>query len=342
MIKALATTTVTLLFASLAFANGQNVGSGGDILQCKASPKNPFKGSYVLDYVASYNPAMEMIEQEAEPLKFIWLNLLEKGKEVPEFQRMSESLLYFLRSAQKQIFKKPDYLEDWIWVPQKFGLVDIEDEQLIQQVPDNCMIETPKGFKPNLLQAIIRQENGFTNAIFRYDPASLQALKAQSEFQFSYLLIHEWMRRLIQDTWRLRDAVQFLHSKDFLQAPPKQALLMFQNLLGNASIVPVYQIKPQTLKVYVPANFPSIVPQSFTIMKGMTVKVVISYDEIPYLACGRKLHGTTQLYMDHSECLFEQLLSGNQEFWVSKRLGAEKAKVFTLVELEIPNFHFGP
>jgi hypothetical protein len=329
-----------LFFSASSWAIGQNVGNGGDIIKCTASPSNPFNGNYVLDYVASYDSYSDLIDADPQPLLTIWRNLREKGQHqrTPIFRWLSESLLSFVIQAQGQIFRGTNYAEDNIWILQQFGLVDIDDHQLIQQIPANCMVQTPNGLKPNLTQAVIRQDNGAGKAIYQYDPDVLLDLRTRSNFQFSYLIVHEWLRGSnITDTWRLREAVKLLHTKAFLNASHQDAEIMWNNVSGGG--YPIYRLKLKEEIVQIPAKLEDIVPKTFTTPVGIPIKFTFNFGTLESLGCGASAENAH----NRNSCAYQQTLYGPTEFWISgmSRFSPyQTKKVLTIIESGEPNFNF--
>jgi hypothetical protein len=199
---------------------GQDVGNGGDLIQCRPSTENPFAGTLSLDYVLTYQED----ELSAPPtldasLDRISRLLLEK---VPT---LHESF----RKFRASLFNASNPSFPYLWIPVADGLVNVHDEDLnaAERVPDNCR----DGDLIPLAQAVIRQDPAVTGAgsvvIHKYMANALKKLAAESPLQASFLLVHEWLWNLSDNVHRNRMIDRFLHSAalEAMSAEETQAFL---------------------------------------------------------------------------------------------------------------------
>jgi hypothetical protein len=239
--------SVLLLPMQMAWAGGQAVGNGGDGIRCLPSDQNSFNGLYVLDYIESYNPKLKLIEDKGATLERLWQIIYDKGMQPGGLfddnmilVNLANSLKAFYRDFESQIqVGVPDYLSQITWAPQSFGLLDIQDEDLIQRIPLNCqsVIQNSSITRLKIFQIVVRLEND-SSFFFKYDPRMLKELFETSQFQFSYLIVHEWMREIIGETWNLRDVVNLIHSEQFLNASAQDAVRMLTNSTGKIDFIP--------------------------------------------------------------------------------------------------------
>lgn len=270
------------LFTIQVFATGGDVGNGGDILTCTKSTENIFEGSYVLDYVASYESWTPLISNEDNPLQTIWESLYEKSKVSENFQWMATSLLAFAQSARGQLYRGPDYKNEFIWMSQPFGLIDLKDENLVQIIPKNCMLLQNGVMIPNLVQAVI-QENKPTSLILRYDGA---AIKQLSPMQFSYLIIHEWLRSTLTNTAELRDVNKLFHSKEFITATAQDGIMMIKNLTGKEAVYAPFKRNIPPIKIQFANDIQNIKPEVLTINRGTNAILnIATFPQIEKAVC---------------------------------------------------------
>ncbi|MGE0632672.1 MAG: hypothetical protein AB7O96_09705 [Pseudobdellovibrionaceae bacterium] len=205
-------------------AGGFRVGTGGDIVFCAPFEETSFKGYYLLDYLLTYNhtTANADVIGGDQTLEVITKALENK---IPELGR---SLRKFVTAMQGQIFIAPDYTKNYIWIPQRMGLNDLTDEFLFEKLPKNC-------YKPGhpdqvqIIQAVIREERPHS-VILRYDELQLKELRRQSELQFSFMMVHEWLWHYSANAGIVRDANRYLHSNIFFEQTSGAAELSLRNI----------------------------------------------------------------------------------------------------------------
>lgn len=210
------------LFSAFASA-GQEVGNGGDIIQCRSSAANDLSGYYSLDYLLTYDPKDALIPVSSinQSLDRIQNNFRSK---VPELLPSFEDYRRFLFNS--------DPTRSRLWEPAPFGLVEIRDEDLpvAQTLPANCKL----GDKLQLIQAAIRLFSSYSGAnsgtiIYKYMPEFLGDLSVVSPVQVSFVVIHEWLWDHSFSVDRNRRINRFLHSQAFDRMSRDEILATFRN-----------------------------------------------------------------------------------------------------------------
>lgn len=187
-----------LLIGMLAIASlsvlGKEGGNGGDVFHCvKNSTQNDFEGDYNLDYL--------LTEVENSPARVI------------NFKSVKEYVDYF---GDLLAEKFPDFAIDfndfsktlpieefssfsnrYIWQKGSGALFNIADENMERRPPLNCKFKS---------QAVVKKGN-----IYYYDGSIFNTLPIENAKQFSYLMIHEWLRNYLVDSQTIRLVNSFLH-----------------------------------------------------------------------------------------------------------------------------------
>lgn len=224
-LRMLALLILTMGFSGAARAGGSVVGNGGDILRCKPDSSSPFNGYFLLDYVATFDHSSnnsDIILDDPRPLQTVARVLQQK---VP---KLGSALQSFILDLEAQYLGKPDYLRQHIWIGQRLGLGELSDEYLVQKIPENCYMNFEKR-QLDLTQAVVREERP-TATLYRYDELQVRELKRQSELQFSFLIVHEWLWYYSPNANVVRDVNRFLHSKDFQAKSAVEVFRILQNL----------------------------------------------------------------------------------------------------------------
>lgn len=326
----------TVLFNCQSFAAvGGDVGNGGDLIKCFLSDSNKFNGTYVLDYVINYDGWTESIEGDANPIETIWKSLRVKAKTNENFRWMAESLLQFYQSAQHQLYRGPDFKNSIIWMPQPFGLIDLKDEALVQAVPPNCKFHEHDQWKPDLRQAVV-QEQKVESVVLRYDANAIRYLPPM---QFSYLMIHEWLRGVLPKTGELRDMNKLLHSKVFTEASSSEAELMIYNLIGKKYIYGPLKIDTTRYTI----RFANLETKVLKMFPGSSQLLNIAYPQVDQLQCA--LQDADDEKPIFGTCSTEHNLHDGSTIWISyyprnSSGGYDKAVVMKLIEAksDAPDF----
>lgn len=197
------------LYSTLTLA-GQDVGNGGDVVDCVASSDSPFQGTYSLDYLVTYQESN--LNQDIVKVASISESLGQLRK------LLSEKLPEYIQSFDEfsKLILNKDILKPRIWEEAPFGLIDIHDENLISLVPTNCRVNNTL----RITQAVVRQTSYFTGVsdeklIYKYVPKIFQKLEKESPLQLSFVLIHEWLWDLSHNVDRNRRLNRFFHSQEF-------------------------------------------------------------------------------------------------------------------------------
>jgi hypothetical protein len=201
-----------VLIGQIAFAGGgQDVGSGGDVVECRPSKDNNLNGTYSLDYVLTYKAS----NQNSDIAKVSSLNesvqrlrKLLKLK-IPELVDSFDSFMFYYKNTT-------DYTAERFWEEASFGLFDIKDEKMVNLTPENC-----RTFGiVRISQAVIRQFPKFpanvNDAItYKFDLPLVESVERKSPLQASFLLVHEWLWDISQDVENNRRINRLLHSTSF-------------------------------------------------------------------------------------------------------------------------------
>jgi len=301
-------------FAGQTFAGkGGDVGNGGDVITCYQSSENPFNGTYVLDYVVNYDGWTESIDQDPNPVETIWKSLRAKSKGNDGFGWMAESLLKFFQSAQQQLYRGPDFKSSIIWMPQPFGLIDLQDEALVQAVPQNCKFRENDQWKPDLRQVVV-QEQKPGSVILRYDGSTIKRL---SPMQFSYLMIHEWLRGALLNTGELRDINKLFHSKVFIEASATDGASMIYNLIGKQFIYGPLKLDQNRYTI----RFADVETKVLKVFPGSSMLLGIVFPPLDNLQCVVKENGDPDpKSIEFDECSTEANLQDGSSIWISYNL----------------------
>jgi hypothetical protein len=182
-------------------AQGGIVDSGGDLVECQPSPRNNLDGHYVLDYLTGLHTQARHYPGEGPSERIIRLL---KEKAAP----LGDSLELFLVTANRQIPGEPDFDQKHIWIPG--DLSEIRDEELVESVPENCLI--PGDRAVNLKQLVARRDRG-DHILHRFDFVLMDKIK-NNPLQMSFILVHEWLWEYAADAQAIRDVNNLLHSTD--------------------------------------------------------------------------------------------------------------------------------
>ncbi|MGZ3744492.1 MAG: right-handed parallel beta-helix repeat-containing protein [Pseudobdellovibrionaceae bacterium] len=209
---------LTLIITPLAHAR-QHVGNGGDAIYCNASPLNQLHGYYSLDYILTYQ---EGGYHKSESLQ---ANLDHLGELLKT--KVPELYLDFLE-FRTQILNS-SFSKKYVWEPAPFGLIDLEDENIISLLPENCLAEG----KAKIIQAVIRLDEEVSHSpkiIFNYVPPVLQSLSEGDGLQASFLFVHEWLWNYSQNVNMNRRIIRYLHSELFNTQSRREAMEELQGM----------------------------------------------------------------------------------------------------------------
>ena len=234
--------TALMLFAMhtgiSAFAEGASVGNGGDAIYCYASEQNNFSGYYTLDYIVasaeiqkhpSSDEALDAIEEQFQ-------------KKIPQ---LAESLSVFREAAQKS----SKISDRYYWKPDQNGILSIEDEQLKEKLPRNCMDKSNPN-KVNLIQLVRRLEQG--NQIkFFYDSAVMDKIRNNGN-QYSWILVHEWLWNFFDNAESIRQFNEYLHSVSLKQDGKSKINRLVQNLTAHLRVVPIEGLYQDARRMHCP------------------------------------------------------------------------------------------
>jgi hypothetical protein len=199
-------------FATLSLAdNGGAVGNGGDSVYCQPnSSVSPFVGWYNLDYLSNkvadvqFAREFESVVGPNDSYDKNILRILSIFKE-----KRCKALYEDLKNFHDLLWSNA-FGEKYQWKKAPYGVVEVEDERLSQQIPRNCLA-TDGGSR--YVQTVLRhQENMFAPVTFTY---STEVVSKLPSLQLSFLLFHEWLRNFTQDPEVIRNANAVFHSTDW-------------------------------------------------------------------------------------------------------------------------------
>lgn len=189
-------------------AIGGEAGNGGNATICFADPKTPFLGDYAIDYLLTFRNGNTDIAKvnSWDDSKNRILRILEKGKT----KELYNSFMHFVETMDN----KTDYTRYRIWLEAPFGLVQLNDQKMIAQLPKSCVI---KVFEPlgkeseTVIQAVVRVPGPGKIIRYNYDPAQIEKMK-KVPLQYSFLMTHEWLWDVTTDVTVLRELNRYIHS----------------------------------------------------------------------------------------------------------------------------------
>jgi hypothetical protein len=210
-----------LILGSLSALAGGNVSGGGDVVFCKASSENKFNGYYTLDYlVTSSNlrspivPVVSWAESQARILA--------------QLKRLNPELYmgfkHFL--SYQDNYENPAKYR--YWNATRLDIVELNDEKLQQKIPKNCVNENSK---TEVIQTVVRNaireyaddKQPFLSVLkveYLFDEKIVEELINNYPLQYSFLMVHEWLRDYTTDAAVIRSINFLLHSSKLEQLKP--------------------------------------------------------------------------------------------------------------------------
>ncbi|HLE11697.1 MAG: hypothetical protein A2504_15635 [Bdellovibrionales bacterium RIFOXYD12_FULL_39_22] len=205
---------MTVLYAHSLLAGGSLVGNGGDTIFCENNPKSPFLGYYTLDFLLEYKDldlADYSIDTTFEENRDNIRQLLEEKypELLPHFDDFFGSL--YLRNGVNRS-----------WHEATGELIDINDENIIEQLPENCI----RNKKPQIYQTVIRQSI-YEPIRYNFDKNILVHQRIYNPLQYSFFLMHEWMWDFTSDVRILRKLNWLMHSKELQKLSRRELIEKF-------------------------------------------------------------------------------------------------------------------
>jgi hypothetical protein len=196
---------------------GQDVGSGGDTVDCM--PGAEYSGLYNLDYLANLIAGSEFSREFAKTVPPKGDPLVQIERVIQATARVSPTFSRALQAYQSSLFKN-SLSASYTWKSAPYGLVEIDDENLRMNLPWNCIVN---GREKPFIQTVIRTEMP-QQVQFTYYSNIFNKLDAT---QKSFLLFHEWLWGFTQNPEVVRNANAVLHSDlwDEAHADEKLGLL---------------------------------------------------------------------------------------------------------------------
>lgn len=213
--------------------SGTVVGNGGDLVTCQPGGRFP-AGTYVLDYVVTYDYETNNADVELlSPIKIV--EALRS-----RLPAMEKSLWKFLWNRYQDNPESP-----FQWRKASLGLLDLNDERLLEKLPENCTTERNGERVLALTQAVIREPRELVT-IFHYDEEALRRIE-HDILQSSFLWVHEWLWELVPDARVNRDVNRYLHSRAFLESSAEEAHAVMRKLGAKVLLHPPAQLEPAQL-----------------------------------------------------------------------------------------------
>ena len=196
----------TNVYAGIKIGNGD----GGDAVICKAdtSPgsNTPTDGFYALDYLGTLG-----LQFGANVEPATWQESAARIQSI--LDRVSPTLSSSFRAYVEDIKNATDYTRRFVWEEAPYGLIKIDDQNIVALVPDNCQVHSTV----ELIPAVVHQNDQISGRppgmqLYAYVPSVLKELERTSALQLSYLYVHEWLWNHSSNVGRNRRINRFLHS----------------------------------------------------------------------------------------------------------------------------------
>lgn len=202
--------SIFLAAPSASFAEGTIIGNGGDVIKCGPVDGTPVNGLTSLDYILTWAPLNSDLYKDIQVTSF--KNSLDQVESV--IQKNYPEFMVSWADFRKNLFNTQHFLENRIWEPAPFGLVDLKDEEIVALVPKECLTDG----EVKVIQAVVRQNPNFSGTsddtiFYKYIPSIVDHLEEYSPLQLSYLVVHEWLWDLSKNVDRNRRFNRFLHSE---------------------------------------------------------------------------------------------------------------------------------
>jgi len=215
-----------------AVINGDGRG-GGDVVACKAKPtESRYQGLYMLDYLLTRRD--DFNEDVDEKFKFlsrevtgltIALEIAKKLEAVsPSAAKDFRSFLSYIENENwdRGNLEGADLFRVWVSAPR---LMDYKDEDFITDIPSNCYNDNGQR---NISQIVLREDVNST-IIYHYNRALMTELKTDP-LQFSYLLVHEWLRDYTVHATIIQNVNRYLHSETFFNAQSYESAAIIKRM----------------------------------------------------------------------------------------------------------------
>lgn len=225
-------------------AQGDNGGmdaGGGDIVKCNGTKEEQLNGHYALDYALmigrggakhELNPNVkDWDEYESYLLEILDEKSAKLKTSFKDFAKSTQQIRFcgFL-PCDTTIASKRHHR---IWNGAQLKLENLPDEGNLLRLPKECkkqLSSTQPGWRVAVKQAIVRHQFG-PRITYNYDGV-LKFVK-HAPYQFSFLLVHEWLRDFTQDPEVIRNITWFLHSNEVLDLNADE----FNNRLKSLGLI---------------------------------------------------------------------------------------------------------
>ena len=216
-------------------------GDGGDAVLCHSSQRSdlPQAGYYSLDYLATLGLQFGDVvgaSSWAESSSRIEMILNQVAPDI------AQSFVEYSRDVRNTT----DYTRANVWEIAPFGLVSIDDQQVVTTMPENCLEQgTLKA-----VQAVVHQNEELSGRpvgkqIYNFVPQVLDELERTSPLQLSFLYVHEWLWKHSDNVSRNRRINRFLHGTAIEQMSAEAVRNQLVGMGLNLTNTPVPRPQPQ-------------------------------------------------------------------------------------------------
>ncbi len=245
---------------------GDTKGNGGDSIHCAQSSENSFIGVYNLDFLVTYNKSNE--NADVVPVSSWRESSL---RIAAELEKKAPLLALSFREFLKHEDNFSDYSQKRIWEGASFGLVDLKDEALQSQVPKNCGVDESaqqnSGLK--LIQTVNRVQH-HEKIIYLFDGNIFARQKTERPLQFSFLMVHEWLRDITNNPFEIRRINRWLHSRSLSDSNSEELKHMFESILNRSITIPLKEGVYKTYGEFTSLNCDYRLEYSHTLAMKMT------------------------------------------------------------------------
>lgn len=191
-------------FSRIATAGGGgSLVEGGDTILCRASTENQFEGYYTLDYLLKYKvEPTGPIKDSSFAAAVSRIGAIFK-LHYPEILPLFYDFMNNVRNEKPGSHR--------LWIASDTGLVDIKDENIVNEIPENCTYIDHGIRKPLLFQTVIRK-SFFDPIQYLFNRQILEHQEKNNILQYSFFIVHEWLRDLTRDVEVIRKINWTLHS----------------------------------------------------------------------------------------------------------------------------------
>lgn len=194
-----------LALSALGEDGGTPILGAGDAVKCTAKDSGPL---YSLDFLMTSSGD----DRDVTPVTS-WEQSRDRIlAELEKFQDLKRSFAEFLRYVDNRT-PEVDFRLERIWEGSPTPLVHVSDEKVTRVLSRWCVKPESNGTVP-LLQVVVREPRAGQRTIYyEYDTDAYERLRKEAPLQFSFVMVHAWLRDLTDDVSVIRRTNRFLHSR---------------------------------------------------------------------------------------------------------------------------------